>query len=359
MAAAAWLVFHLSKTSEWSSFRSERFWRSLAGVQVSSLVVAIAYIYCSYFFRSLRWREFLVPIKQASLWNIFSATLVGFSAVALLGRPGEVVRPFLIARREQVGVSSQFGAWTLERIFDTITMGMLIGIVLVISPPHADTRAAGTAADVVRHLKVAGAAFCVGGILVSIFLARLRQWLPILHAAAHWSARLLPLRYREPFQRGLTGVLDNFAGGLSSVASLRQFAKCTALSICVWIPVILAYRATMYAFGPPMTGLTMGAIVLLLAVMAAGSMIQLPAVGGTPQVAVILVLTRLFGIPLEIASTAAILLWVISFLTVLIVGVPLAAREGLNWQRLRSMTSADTSAGWNDPNGSAIAPNHP
>ena len=121
LCGAAWVVYRISRSTEWASFRSERFWESLAGVQISSLALGVLFIYLSYFFRSLRWREFLAPIKTASLANIFSATLIGFTAVALLGRPGEVVRPFLIARSEGVGLSSQFGAWTLERIFDVLT----------------------------------------------------------------------------------------------------------------------------------------------------------------------------------------------------------------------------------------------
>src|SRR3990170_326661 len=98
LGVAGWVVYRISRSSEWTSFRSERFWQSLAGVQISSLAWGVLLIYVSYLFRSLRWREFLAPIKTASLGNILTATLIGFTAVALLGRPGEVVRPFLIAR---------------------------------------------------------------------------------------------------------------------------------------------------------------------------------------------------------------------------------------------------------------------
>lgn len=342
LGGAAWVVHHLSRSSEWTSFRSERFWQSLAGVQISPLVLGVLFIYSSYLFRSLRWREFLAPIQAASLTRIFTATLIGFTAVALLGRPGEVVRPFLIARNEGVGLSSQFGAWTLERIFDALTVGMLIGIVLVISPPLPISGSLGT--RVVARLKITGMVLCAGGVVVAIILSRLRRFSALMERVALWSAWPVPQRYKHQFQTGLTRVIGSFTEGLTAVGSIRQFSTCMGFSIMVWIPVVLAYRALVYAFGPPLSRLTLGAIVLVLAVTIIGSMAQLPAVGGGPQVATMLVLTQVFGIPLEIASTAAILLWAISFMAVIAPGLPLAARQGLTWQRLRSISRGDAPA---------------
>jgi len=45
-------------------------------------------------------------------------TLIGFTGLALLGRPGEFIRPYLIARQAKVSFSSQIAVWTVERIFD-------------------------------------------------------------------------------------------------------------------------------------------------------------------------------------------------------------------------------------------------
>ncbi|MBI2815994.1 MAG: flippase-like domain-containing protein [Acidobacteria bacterium] len=343
LGVAAWVVYRASRSTEWTSFRSERFWQSLAGVQILWLALGVLLIYASYLFRSLRWREFLAPIKTASLANILTATLIGFTAVGLLGRPGEVVRPYLISRSEGVDLSSQFGAWTLERIFDALTVGMLIGVVLVISPPVPHSSSTG--ASVIARLKFTGIVLCAGGIVVAAVLARLRQFSPLIQRLASLSAWLVPQRYRQQFQTGLARVLGSFTEGLTAVGTVRQFGTCVALSLLVWLAILLAYRALVYAFGPPLSNLSLGAVVLVLAVTIVGSVAQLPAVGGGPQIATMLVLTQFFGIPLEIASTAAILLWAITFMAVLAPGLPLAAREGLTWQRLRSISRGDATAG--------------
>ena len=57
--------------------------------------------------------------------NLLSATVIGFTAITLFGRPGEFVRPYLIAVKEQVPVTSQLAAWVLERIFDLL-MALLV-----------------------------------------------------------------------------------------------------------------------------------------------------------------------------------------------------------------------------------------
>ncbi len=86
-----------------------------------------------------------------------------------------------------------------------------------------------------------------------------------------------------------------------------------------------------------MSHLDLGAVVLVLIAGATGSLAQLPAVGGGMQVVTVLVLTELFDIPLDVAASAALLLWAWTFMLVLIPGIPLAAREGLGWKGLRSL----------------------
>src|SRR5207237_5959534 len=49
---------------------------------------------------------------------LLAPTIVGFTGLALLGRPGEMIRPYLIARKENLSFPSQLAVWTVERIFD-------------------------------------------------------------------------------------------------------------------------------------------------------------------------------------------------------------------------------------------------
>ena len=100
--------------------------RSFAGLRWGWLLLSLVPIAGTYGVRALRWAVFLKPLKaHPSLRNLLSATLIGFTAITLFGRPGEFVRPYLIARKEEVPATSQFAAWLLERVFDLL-MALLV-----------------------------------------------------------------------------------------------------------------------------------------------------------------------------------------------------------------------------------------
>src|SRR5438132_14347717 len=83
------------------------------------LVLSVLAIYSCYALRALRWKVFQQNLGPSHFATIYAMTLAGFSAVFLLGRAGEPVRPLLLARKEKLPVSGMFGIYVLERLFDT------------------------------------------------------------------------------------------------------------------------------------------------------------------------------------------------------------------------------------------------
>src|SRR5207302_5249008 len=100
------------------------------------------------FLRAIRWKIFLRPTRPSASWKgLVAPQYVGFTGLALLGRPGEFVRPYLIARRENATFSSQIAIWLVERVFDTgaVTLMLCVDIFLVrsIRENYPDSRVAG------------------------------------------------------------------------------------------------------------------------------------------------------------------------------------------------------------------------
>jgi glycosyltransferase 2 family protein len=63
----------------------------------------------------VRWKIFLQPVRpNVKMMDLVSPTLIGFTGLALLGRAGEFIRPYLIARRTDLPFSSQLAAWAVE-----------------------------------------------------------------------------------------------------------------------------------------------------------------------------------------------------------------------------------------------------
>lgn len=329
LAGIAYGVFRISASREWQQFSWQDFGESFRNLRFSYLLLAALLIFSSYLFRSIRWREFLRSMKTADLGNLFVATLVGFSTVALLGRPGEVVRPWLVARKEGLAVSSQLGAWTLERVFDSLTVAGFLGLALFFFPMRSGFNESHE--QLLEHFRGAGLVLFAGAVALGIAVSQFRRRQRFILAALDWLGRGLTAKQRA----GLRRIIENFASGLAGIENVGSLLRCVGYSWLVWLSVAAAFWSVTKALGDPVSRLDWSGVVLLMAAMIAGSVAQLPGVGGGPQVATALTLTQLFGVPLAMASSAALLLWALSFMLVLIPGLPLMAHEGLTWQRLR------------------------
>ncbi|HEV2490108.1 MAG TPA: lysylphosphatidylglycerol synthase domain-containing protein, partial [Candidatus Acidoferrales bacterium] len=73
---------------------------TLSSANIFLLILATASIYVSYAIRALRWVSFSRHMGRPTFSNVYSATIMGFAAIFLLGRAGEPVRPLLIARKD-------------------------------------------------------------------------------------------------------------------------------------------------------------------------------------------------------------------------------------------------------------------
>src|SRR5690349_12794406 len=115
------------QVQHWRSFDWGRL-RQASRVDFRHIVSAIVLIYITYILRALRWRIFLEPARKTSTSRLIGPTFIGFTGMALLGRPGEFIRPYLIARKENLKMSSQLAVWTVERIFDMGAFAVIMAV---------------------------------------------------------------------------------------------------------------------------------------------------------------------------------------------------------------------------------------
>src|SRR5665213_1571623 len=98
------------------------------------IVLGTALIYGAYVTRAFRWSVFLRSTRPATPAQMVPAQFIGFTSVAVLGRLGEFVRPYLVARRQQVTFTSQLAVYAVERVFDLLAAAGIIAVTLSISP---------------------------------------------------------------------------------------------------------------------------------------------------------------------------------------------------------------------------------
>ena len=66
--------------------------------------------------------------------SLIAPQFVGFAGLALLGRPGELVRPYLIAMKTNESFHSQMALWFIERAADTAAVALILAIDLFAIP---------------------------------------------------------------------------------------------------------------------------------------------------------------------------------------------------------------------------------
>lgn len=315
-----------SEGFDWS-----RFGNTIRSLDLNYLALAILFIILTYFGRAIRWEIMMRPLGPTpSIWRLFVGTAIGFTAIVLLGRPGEFVRPWWIARETRTAFSSQLAVWLFERVYDLLVVILFFGYGLIHLAGSAIGSKAGPELQLVISsggtMALAGAALC----LVFIFTLR------FLNEGQRQSLLALIDRLPKAIAFRLRPLAGNFLQGAAACCDPRLQWLVILYTILEWLIIAACYWALFQAF-PVTRSLSINDIIAIVGLVSFGAVIQLPGIGGGMQVATIAVLTQLFQLGFEEAASLALVLWVISFTLIVPLGVLLALREGLSFKKMRNL----------------------
>jgi len=384
------------QVEHWRSFDWARF-RAASHVHPLQIAIAVGLVYFTYVLRAVRWKVFLEPVCRARAAPLIAPTFIGFAGLALLGRPGEFIRPYLIAKEESVTVSSQIGVWTVERIFDIGAFSILMAIAVFFSPQIK-------ANPYIGKFQLAAIALCLLVAFMAVAAVMIRRRGPQVARFLHGMTSKVSTTLAHHVDQKVRA----FGEGLNTVAGRKSFVKLVGLSLIIWFLIALAYREVAHSYppdpgekiveqGPPsvdvetakladlpeLAGQPLGPeteeilqpplhakgydlkevhgdlwlvrknkrikkvgdhphlsnmdvphVLLLMGFSMVGSVAQLPAVGGGSQLAVISALQIIYGIPPEAAVSCGILLWLVTFMACIPVGLFFAHRGHLSLRKL-------------------------
>jgi uncharacterized membrane protein YbhN (UPF0104 family) len=320
-------------------FTWSRFAHAVSQANVWLLVLSFVAVYGAYALRSLRWQRLSRYLGRSVFLDVYSATIVGFAAIFVLGRAGEPVRPLLLARKTHMPVSGMFGVWVLERITDFAAAVILAALsLLVFAEKLAD---AGLNTAWVENARDGGWVLLalLGGVVLLMVYFR-------LHGGGLLERRLDYWHRAGGVRAWVAGIIAGFSEGLQAIRRPSDLLMAVIYTAAHWGLVTFIYLWTARAFPTAFTlsDVTFPGAMLLLAVTLVGSVLQLPGVGGGAQFASFIALTTIFGVEQEPAAAIAIVLWLITFATSTIVGVPLLIHEGLSMGELRNLARAERAA---------------
>ena len=298
------------------------------------IAAAVAVVCAIYLMRAFRWRAFLAPLAEGvSLRELFAATTVGFGAVFLVGRAGEVVRPaFLSLRERRVSAGASFVTIGVERIYDMSAIVLMFAANLLVfrAPGGGD---AGSFARV-RTGGLILLLVAVGGIAALILFRRYAD--AVIGALGRLFGRGEGIRARAG--KILTGILAQLARSLGVLTDARALLVTVGWTALVWLAILAANFLVLRAFG---LKLGLSATIFMLGWSLVGSLVPTPGgAAGTYHLATAYGLMFL-GVGETEAKAVAIVLHLVVFSPAVFFGLYYFLRSDVSLEGLRNLASVD------------------
>jgi hypothetical protein len=304
---------------DFAIFRSQ-----LAMADWAKIGIATACIYMGYIFRSVRWALFIRHSQKVSPLTLLGTQVIGFTAVALIGRVADPVRPYLVSRKTGLPLAGQVAVYIVERMFDLGSMALIFSVVLLTTHealPHPELL-----------LKVAK-----GGLLATVALAVFTVTVRLAGGAvAAFIEKTLGVLSHK-LAHSIGHKIRTFRTGLDTMRSFADFGGAALLSIAMWLVITTAYLETTRAFvaSPQLAAMTLPKCMVLMASSMVASGFQLPILGWFTQIGIIAAaMSSFFSVAAEPATACSATLLLVTFLSIVPVGLIWAQFEHVSLRKI-------------------------
>ena len=294
------------------------------------LVLAVLIICAAYLVRAFRWGALLKPLGAASLGNLFVATTVGFSAVFLIGRAGEVVRPVVLPMRDpRVRPSAALVTILIERIYDFVAVSLMFSVNLIWFRPPVALEGS------FSRVRIVGLGLLGGTLLGIVFLIWFRKNSTMLLGAlnrlfARW--RFFPNRLGKL----IIGFLEQLSSALRVLVNAAELAETVGWTVLVWLGISSANFLVLRAFH---LDVGVSETIFILGWSLLGSLVPTPGGAAGAFHAATAAGLLFLGVKKETAAALSIVLHLVDFGPAVLFGLFYFIRGDLSISRLRTLIS--------------------
>ncbi len=270
-------------------------------------------------FRALRWRALLEPIRaDLPFRSLFDTIILGYTVSWVMpGRLGEVVRPALLAGREDLPVGPCLGSVVADRLLDGVAVLVLFAVGVSVTP---------IAAESVQQVGLIQASALVLVALISIPLI-------VLLVASTARARLERLLSGRGGWRGWLGrIVLSLADGVQALKRPALLGRIAVYTLLAWLTITASTWIGVRSCG---VAISFGGTMMLLPLLALGIALPTPGGAGGFHAAMRVGLTKLFLVGNTLAVGAGLLVHAASILPVILLGGLLAVTGRSTMQDLR------------------------
>jgi uncharacterized protein (TIRG00374 family) len=311
---------------EWRALRA-----AFSSADKGQLSLVLLSTLLTYVLRAWRWGYLLAPLAKVPYRRLLSATVVGFMSGLFVPRAGEILRPYLVARRHGIKTSAAFASIILERLFDLITVVVLFGLYLYVLPtPEQQTRG-----PLLGALRLSGVAVGLLALAITGVLAAFHAHAERAMALIDRCLSLLPARLARP----VSDAARAFSNGLAVLqAPLGHLLAIAGQSALTWLVIAVGIYFNNLAFG---FQLPFHTTFLIIGFLTVGVAVPTPGMVGGFHESYRLAMTQAFGTAAEPAVAAGIALHALTNLPVLLIGLACLPGEGLTLGKVAEIASED------------------
>lgn len=284
------------------------------------LGMLIGTVFGSYI-RALRWKYLLNPLKEnIGIGNLFSAVMIGYMMNILIPRAGEVSRPVVLAKKENISKASAFGTIVVERVFDMLSMFIVFGLcILYYRQKISDTFGEYNIEMISLYFSIAILLFVA---LIILMLFNLEKSEYIVEKI---TSKILPAKYQEKIHK----IFFSLINGFLFIKYPKYYFKIFLLTVAQWVAYAFSSFITFYAFDINLSFIDAN---LILVMMSFAQTLPLPGnSAGTFHLFVKMTMVNIFGINPETAIGYATISHLLGFICLLIIGFYYSIKENFKF----------------------------
>ena len=271
-----------------------------------------------YWLKAFRWRDLLSPTINLPARALFPPLMIGAAGNNLLpAHLGELIRMYLLARAHSIPNSSVLATLIVERLFDVISVLILLLATIVFG-------------DTTKELQVAGIFLAILACVIIGFAYVFLHYTDACVRFTNTLLRFLPNNTREK----ISAQVYHIAAGLGSLRSTHLFTRIAINSIAQWLLMAGCIFLALVAFD---IRLPVYAPLIILGLIVAGlSLPTSPGFVGTIEFCFVLGL-QAFDVDASRALGAAVYYHAILWASVTLTGFVFMRKSHLTWRHFSSI----------------------
>ena len=276
----------------------------LHGMDYGWIALSLLFGVFANLFRGWRWKLALEPLGEyPKTANCVYAIFISYASNLVIPRVGEVTRCGVLSKYDGISFPKSLGTVVSERMIDTLCVGLITGVVLLLQMPVFATFFAETGTNVGRYAEVLTSGhfyliiLCVLAILVLAFFL---------------------IRNIALFAK-LKGILQNVWQGIVALKDIKQIPLYMIYTLGIWVCYFLEFYLAFFAFDFS-AGLGISAGLVMFVVGTLAVIVPTPN-GAGPWHFAVMTMMMLYGVGKEDAGIFALLVHGIQTFLLILLGI--------------------------------------